>query len=53
MVNKKKAEKHNKLRAKIAEDTKEPRSAQKEREGLNLNGKKGHQAMVKRRREEP
>jgi hypothetical protein len=50
MVARKKYAKHKKMREQIREDTKESRAAAQQRAAATAKGKKGHQAMVKRRR---
>lgn len=52
MVARKKYAKHKKLRDQIKEETKESKEAQAQRAEMTAKGKKGHQAMVKRRRAE-
>ena len=50
MVADKKFAKHKKLRGEIQESTKETRAAKKSREGVSAKGRKGHRAMVDRRK---
>lgn len=52
MIAQKKYAKHKKMRKQIREETKETRDAAKQRASVSAKGKKGHQAMVKRRRAE-